>query len=221
VTSTLDIIHQLAGEDAPAGTVVLADQQMAGRGRLGREWYSPSKAGIWMGYLMRPAGGLESGVLALRVGIAIARALDDMGVTVQLKWPNDILLDGCKLGGVLCEARWLGARLRWIAVGIGLNVVGQLPRDIAPMAISLSAALPNVTRVNVLEMLLPKIRSMSDWPVLTEDERRAYAERDWLKGRHVRQPAVGEARGIDQDGALLVRANGRLLRVVGGSVVTP
>jgi BirA family biotin operon repressor/biotin-[acetyl-CoA-carboxylase] ligase len=220
VTSALDIIHELAGEDAPAGTVVVADEQVAGRGRFGRHWYSPAKSGIWMGYLMRPTGNLESGVLALRVGIAIASSLEQIGVDVQLKWPNDIMLRGRKLGGVLCEARWMNETLRWIAVGVGLNVAGTVPHGIAPHAVSLSEVLPHIRRVEVLVELVPRLNAMTDAPVLGDEEREMYSSRDWLRDKKLREPVIGRATGIDPDGALLVRVNGRVRRVVGGSVVT-
>lgn len=219
-TSTLDILHQLAEEGALAGTVVLADEQTAGRGRLGRTWYSPAGKGIWMGYLVRPASGIPAGVLALRVGLAVADTLADMGVAVALKWPNDIVLEERKLGGVLCEAKWAGSRVRWIAVGIGLNVTGGVTRELEDEAVALSEVCPGATRLGVLERLVPELNALRDSPVLTQEELRSYSRRDWLRGRRIVEPVRGEVAGIDEGGALLVGEAGRTRRVMGGSVVT-
>src|SRR5712692_9312198 len=78
VTCTMDILHELAAEGAPAGTVVLADEQISGRGRQGRRWHSPAGNGVWLSYLSRPSHATESGVLALRVGLAVADALAEV-----------------------------------------------------------------------------------------------------------------------------------------------
>ncbi|MEE9534805.1 MAG: bifunctional biotin--[acetyl-CoA-carboxylase] synthetase/biotin operon repressor, partial [Acidimicrobiia bacterium] len=88
VTSTLDIIHQLAEEGAPRGTLVLADEQVKGRGRQSRHWHSPRGAGVWLGSLQRPVAPVEGGVLAIRAGICLVRALADLDVVAKLKWPN-------------------------------------------------------------------------------------------------------------------------------------
>ena len=219
VTSTLDVIHQLAAEGAPAGTLVVAEEQVVGRGRFGRRWWSPAGAGIWLGYLVRPTRPLEGGVLSIRVGLALARTLSEMGVEVHLKWPNDLILRGRKLGGVLCEARRLGDSVDWIALGIGVNVFGRPPAEVADRAASLEEALPGVSRLAVLERLMPKLHRMSDAPFLDTSERALYEERHWLAGRGLREPASGVARGIDRDGALLVETEDGIERIVGGTVV--
>ncbi|MBI4501339.1 MAG: biotin--[acetyl-CoA-carboxylase] ligase [Gemmatimonadetes bacterium] len=218
VTSTMDIIHELAAEGAPAGTVVLADEQVAGRGRQGRRWHSPRGRGIWLGYLVRPERVTETGVLSLRVGLAIADALEDIGVPVQLKWPNDVLLEDRKLAGVLCEARWIADRLAWISVGVGINVQGPLPGAIASEAIALAEVAPAATRVEVLEALVPRLHLLSDEATMTDAEREAFQQVDWLAGRRVKRPVNGLARGIDAQGALLVDTGRGVQRVVGGGV---
>ncbi len=219
VTSTLDVVHELAREGAPAHTVVLADEQVAGRGRHGREWQSPPGMGIWLGYLFQPSGSIDGGVVALRVGMAIVDALGELGATPRLKWPNDVLVNGRKVAGVLCEARWQGPRLRWIAIGVGINVHGPLPADLAARAIVLDEVVPHVNRVSVLEHLVPKLHRLDDAPRLTKAEREMFDRLDSLAGRAVRSPVVGTVEGVAADGALLVGTANGTKRVLGGSVV--
>jgi BirA family biotin operon repressor/biotin-[acetyl-CoA-carboxylase] ligase len=219
VTSTLDLIHQLAEEGAPAGTLVLADEQKSGRGRQGRRWHSPKGSGIWMGNLKRPPHPVDGGLLALRVGICVANALDSLGIPSKIKWPNDVMIHDRKVAGILCEAR-SGSQGAWIAVGIGINVYGPVPSDIADVAISLDDVHSTVTRLAVLDALVPHLRVLGDAPTLTRQERIEFRERDWLNGRSIIAPVEGKAQGIDQDGALLIqRADGVVERVVGGRVV--
>jgi len=219
VASVLDVVHGLAEEGAPDGTAVLADEQTAGRGRQGRRWYSPAGAGIWLGYLKRPGPGAENGIMALRVGLALRDVLAELGVTVWLKWPNDLLICDRKLGGILCEARWSGAKAAWVAVGIGLNVRSPVPRELAERAIALDQV-REVRRIEVLERLLPILGGLPASSELTEVEMLAYAAGDWLRGRALAQPLAGTVRGIATDGALLVETGARIRRVIGGSVVT-
>lgn len=213
VTSTMDIVHSLAAEGAPAGTVVLAEEQVAGRGRQGRHWHSPAGKGIWLGYLLRPRAQAAGGVLALRVGLAVASALRDLGAAPSLKWPNDILLGSRKAAGILCEARG------WVAVGVGMNVHGPLPPEVREHAVALDQVVPRASRVAVLERLVPRLHQVGEAPVLSADERAAYQAQDWLAGRQLLEPVRGRAVGVDLDGALLVETPLGRERVVAGSVV--
>lgn len=219
VSSTLDVIHELAADGAPAGTLVIADEQVRGRGRQGRTWVSPPGAGIWMSWLVRPAEPLQDGMLALRVGLAVAETLEHLGVATSLKWPNDILVEGRKLAGILCEGRWQGPGPGWVGVGIGMNVCGPLPAVLAGDAVTVQDVAPGVGRVAILETLVPALQRLSTEPVLTDGERDAYARRDWLRGRRIVKPRAGLARGIDADGALLVETPDGLTRIAGGHVV--
>ena len=220
VTSTLDIIHELAAEGAPAGTVVLADEQVAGRGRLGRKWSSPPNSGIWLSYLVRPSQPLEGGVLAIRVGLAVLSTLEEIGVAAYLKWPNDVVVSDRKLAGVLCEGRWLGTATQWVAVGVGINVRAPADRAIDREAATLDEFVPEITRVSVLERLVPKLHAMPHQPRVMEEERERFDAHDWLAGKNVQAPLRGSACGIDGDGALLVRTANGVERILGGSVVT-
>ncbi|HEX9582525.1 MAG TPA: biotin--[acetyl-CoA-carboxylase] ligase [Gemmatimonadales bacterium] len=220
VTSTLDLVHALAAEGAPAGTVVLADEQVAGRGQRGRVWLSPAGVGVWLGYLVRPDTCAAGGVLSVRVGLAVVAALGDLSASAQLKWPNDILLDGKKLAGVLCEARAVAGEPGWVAVGIGLNVRGPLPGEVAERAVALADVVAGVTRARVLERLVPRLHRLAHDAKLTSEERAVFERHDWLAGRLIREPVQGWASGIDADGALLVAGAAGRHRVMSGSIVT-
>ncbi|HEX9729470.1 MAG TPA: biotin--[acetyl-CoA-carboxylase] ligase [Gemmatimonadales bacterium] len=218
VTSTLDVLHDLAADGAPAGTLVLADRQTRGRGRQGRPWHSPPGTGIWLGYLVRAASPVETAVLSLRVGLAVARTIGEVGLSVGLKWPNDLVMADRKLAGILCEARWSNGA-GWVAVGIGMNVHGPLPEELRPVAVALDEFQAGVTRVAVLEALAPRLRLLSVTPTLEEGELAEYAGRDWLHGRQLAAPVPGTAAGIDATGALVVETDRGHRAVTGGSVI--
>ncbi len=158
--------------------------------------------------------------MALRVGLALGAMVERLGARVSLKWPNDVVADERKLAGVLCEARWEGPRARWIAIGIGMNVYGPLPEALRQRAVALDELVPGITRVAVLEQLIPRLHQLRDAPRLSHAERTAYARRDCLSGKRLLEPVSGEVCGVGPDGALLVEGGGTLQRVLGGSVVT-
>lgn len=203
--STLDAVHTLAAEDAPSGTVVLADEQTAGRGRDGRVWQSP-RGGVWMGMLVRPPFP-AAGVLSIRGGLVLADVIDEIAgePRAQLKWPNDVLIDGRKVAGILCEARWQGGTPQWLALGIGVNVENAVPAELEGQAVALRAIAPAVRVVDVLDRLVPALLPLTAHRTpLTDAECAAFDRRDWLRGRVLRAPLMGRAAGIRSDGALFV-----------------
>ena len=206
LTSALDAVHELGQRGAPHGTTVIAEEQTAGRGRDGRTWRSPA-GGVWLGMLLRP-GHVALGALSVRAGLIVADAVDEVlqRPAARLKWPNDVLLDDRKLAGVLCEARWQGeSPPDWLALGVGVNVCNEIPGELAGRAVALREFVPELRRVDVLDRLVPALAAVATGrPTLTEAECRAFAERDWLRGRDLRAPAAGRARGLTPDGALLV-----------------
>jgi len=218
-TSTLDVVHQLAAQGAPANTLVLADEQTQGRGRRRDAWVSAKGQGVLSSFLFRPPIATPVGVLSLRVGLAVVGALDELGIDAKLKWPNDILMHDRKVCGILCEARWNGNEVAWIAVGIGINVHGPLPVTIRDRAAALSESRPGTTRLAVLDALAPRIRSLGRDGSLSPAERLEFTQYDWLMDRRITQPVVGTARGVDSDGALLVMVGSHMQRVIGGHVV--
>ncbi len=203
VGSALDVAHERAEAGAPSGLLVLSDRQTAGRGRQGRVWHSPGGAGVYLAALLRPTVRPFSGAIAVRVGLALVGAVEEVapGASPWLKWPNDLMVANRKAGGVLCEARWSGASQGWIAVGVGVNVRGPVPAEVKASAIALAEVAPGVTRVALLESLLPRIWPLAERPsALADDEREAFRRRQWLQPGAEEEPV-----GVDGDGALLVR----------------
>ena len=228
--STNDEARRLARAGAPQGTLVLADYQTAGRGRLGRRWEAPAGSSLLLSLLFRPdLAPHQAGRLTMLCGLAVADAIEEQtGLAVGLKWPNDILLGGAKAGGILTEIEVSGSWLEYGVVGIGLNVnldPRQLPDGLLMPATSLSHALGRpVDRLALL------------WALLKAVERRYLAlqsghspHAEWAQRLvTLHQPVIvsaaglsleGIATGVDADGALLVRLDdGHLERVVAGDV---
>jgi BirA family transcriptional regulator, biotin operon repressor / biotin---[acetyl-CoA-carboxylase] ligase len=201
--STLDVAHVLAERGAPAGTVVLADSQRAGRGRHGRAWSSKPGQGVWSTIIERPTDAAALDVLSIRVGLGCAEALDPLaGARVDVKWPNDLLVGGAKLGGILVEARWTGGAPAWVAIGIGVNV--QTPMDVGG-----ATGLPEgVARADVLRAIVQATRVAAGAKGhLAPAEMERYRRRDALIDRTIEWPAAGTVTGIAASGALVVRAS--------------
>ena len=214
VASTMDVASQLADEGSPSGTLVLADAQLAGRGRAGRRWESPGGEGIWL-TLVERLNDLEAlDVLSLRIGLRVARALDRFATgRVGLKWPNDIFLETGKVGGMLVETRWRGQRPEWTAIGVGINVTAVRH----PAGAALGAG---VSRLEVLGELVPAVRAAaSARGRLTSRELSEFAQRDVAVGRECREPWLGRVAGIASDGALLIETRHGVKRIVEGSLV--
>jgi BirA family transcriptional regulator, biotin operon repressor / biotin---[acetyl-CoA-carboxylase] ligase len=216
----MDVIHQLADEGAEAGTAVLAGEQLEGRGSRGRPWHS-SVGGLWLSVLFRPTAAEGTEVMSLRVGLAVAEAIQlRIPKPLHLKWPNDLMLEDRKLGGVLCEARWQGEALGWVAVGIGVNVRNRIPDELGAVAMSLSASTPGITVEEIADPVLAALRGLDlGTGRLSPAELKRFARRDWLRGRTIREPVVGKVTGVGEDGALLVRtASGSDVSLRSGTV---
>lgn len=188
VGSALDVAHELAAAGAPHGLLVLADEQTAGRGRAGRNWHSPAGGGLWAVALLRPEVAPSAGALAIRVGLMTVRAVEEVAprAAPRLKWPNDLMVRGRKAGGVLCEARWQGGRLGWVAVGVGVNVKGPVAPSLKQTAIALKDAEAQLTRVRLLEALAPRLWGAAVLPSSRTGSARRFS------GTSGRRPAVGK-----------------------------
>ncbi len=133
ITSTNDFLKRLARRGAAAGTTILADEQTSGRGRLGRKWHSPPGQGLWFSFLMRPRLPLDKvGVISLALAALIAETLtQSCGIECRVKWPNDVLVGGKKVCGILCETQMSPTQVEAVIAGIGLNVL-QDKEDFVP-----------------------------------------------------------------------------------------
>jgi BirA family biotin operon repressor/biotin-[acetyl-CoA-carboxylase] ligase len=221
VASTQDLAHALAQGGAPAGTAVVAREQTLGRGSRGRSWAAPA-GGLWISILCRPRAAPAAEVLSLRAALVVAAAIEAAcpGLRLLLKWPNDLLLGGRKLGGILSEARWQGSALGWIVVGVGINVANPIPPELAASAIALASAVPGATPAALEEPVARAVLAAAERAGgLTADELAAYRQRDWLLGRRLAAPVPGIADGIDADGALrVIQGDGTVAPVRSGTV---
>jgi len=215
--STNDFAAALAREGAPDGTVVLAASQTQGRGSRGRGWFSPV-GGLYLSVVLRPRLDPTAALgLTLAAGAAAAEAImASEPVQVGLKWPNDLLLAGRKVGGVLVETAAVPGRVRHAVVGIGINanIAPEIfPPDLQPLATSLQGCLgrpvdPKPLVREVLERLDAAARALERGEIAQVVER--WRALDQLAGSRVTVTTVqgrleGDCLGIDDDGALLLR----------------
>ncbi len=223
--STNDRLCVLAEAGAAHFTVVTADSQTAGRGRSGKRWESPAGMGLWISFLVRSDSEVPSTLVPILVGLAATRALERLCPSLKpgIKWPNDIEVEGRKLGGILCEGAGPGA----IVVGVGLNLwqgIADFDPALKERAASMEmAGCTGVSRSRVASELLSAARSLVDSPPTFLDERlrKEVRDRDILIGRTVRTEVgvAGRAIGIAADGALLVEVEGRVQEIRAGGVV--
>ena len=230
--STNTLLLDQAEAGAPSGKVVVTDRQTAGRGSRGRQWQASPEASLTFSVLWRFGDDLEKLTgLSLVVGLALVRALESIGANdVGLKWPNDILHGGRKLGGILVELH-TEARSAGAVIGIGLNLAMPPAFDttsaiaLAPTALTeILAQCPERTVVlaavlRELALLLPGFAGDGLAPFLVDWQRRN-VWRDQLVSlvRDQQVLAQGICRGIDQDGALLVETDGRVERFLSGDL---
>lgn len=228
LSSTNDLAMDLAEIQVPEGTVIIAEAQTAGRGRMGRPWVSP-RGGVWLSVILRP--GLPPARIPLvgfAASVAAARAIRvTTRLLARVKWPNDILVGGRKVAGILTEA---GAGGEWVVVGIGINAnisLHDLPDSAPHPAASLEGLLGSPvdrgvltkTLLRELERSYEELQATGSMGIL-----RRWREMADTLGRIVRVEAPGTtlegvACDIDDSGALMVRLrNGTLERVVAGEI---
>ena len=220
--STNTRARELAAAGAPDGTLVTAAEQSAGRGRQGRTWSAPANTALLCSLVVREPPPL----LSLLAGVAVAEAVDQAagpsGPGVQaaprgalLKWPNDVLVGGRKVAGILVEGR---PQEHWAVVGIGLNVaisVSQLPPELRDSAGSLGLAPAAIEPV--LSELLARLERWRAAPA--EEVLEALRARDALRGREVRwNGGSGVGAGIDDEGRLLIDTEGGHVALDAGEV---
>jgi BirA family transcriptional regulator, biotin operon repressor / biotin---[acetyl-CoA-carboxylase] ligase len=230
LNSTNDLAKALAAQGAPEGTVVVAEAQTGGRGRLGREWDSPPVAGLYVSLVLRPMlPPMELPQITLTTAVAVVRAVRRVtGLVPGIKWPNDLLVNGKKLGGILTEMETESDRIRHVVVGLGLNVNNPgFPFDLAATATSLAlSAGRTFSRVNLLQAWLEEFEALygrflhqefaeilEEWKGLTVTLGKMVTVRQGPR------EISGQALDVAPDGALLLRtANGEMVRVTSGEI---
>jgi BirA family biotin operon repressor/biotin-[acetyl-CoA-carboxylase] ligase len=226
--STNDEARRLAEGGAPEGALVAAETQTAGRGRAGRRWLTPPGAGLAFSLVLRPdLPPIQAGTLTMLAGLAVCEAIEDaLKLGARLKWPNDVLLNGKKAGGILVESRLAGERLAYAIVGIGLNVTWAPPADevmypATALAIEAGRA---VDRLKLLRACLERLEARYAQAAELGALRDAWASRlVWMGEAVVASTAGGEvagqAEGVAPDGALILRLpSGETLRLLAGDV---
>jgi BirA family biotin operon repressor/biotin-[acetyl-CoA-carboxylase] ligase len=231
-TSTNDVVEKLARDGVKEGVVVFAESQTRGRGRLGRKWISPAHKGLWFSILLRPdLRPQETTQLTVASATALRRAIQsETGLKPEIKWPNDILIGGKKVAGILTELSAELDKVRYVILGIGIDVnldAGEFPADLKKTATSLKIETgETVSRAELAVAILRELdkdysRICGHFFVDVADE--------WEKscmtiGKNVsvqigERKIRGRAESLDDDGALLLRTeHGHLERITGGDV---
>jgi len=229
ITSTMDAALQLGIKGCPEGALVLAESQTRGRGRLGRNWFSPKYKGIYLSLVLRPKIlPSQASILTLLSAVSICEAVKEItGLDTQIKWPNDILLFSKKLGGILTELNAEMDGVNFVIIGVGLNVNNDKKTLVSGATSLKEQTKENINRISLLQEILRKIEK--NYLVFQKTGARAVVER-WRElsitlGKRVKVHAKkehieGEAVDIDIDGGLLIRKDsGVITKVMTGDVV--
>jgi BirA family biotin operon repressor/biotin-[acetyl-CoA-carboxylase] ligase len=229
--STNRVALELGHAGEPEGTVVLAEEQTAGRGRAGRSWVSERAAGIYVTLLLRPRlAPVQAPLLTMMAGLSVHAAVEAItGLSVDLKWPNDLLIGGKKAGGILTEMHAEPSQVRFLIVGLGLNVNQEkFPGELASIATSLR--IETGKQQSRMELLVRLLRGFeSDYNRFLREGVSGVVERfetvsSYARGKRVRvsngaESYVGTTAGLGPEGLLQVeREDGRLMTVIAGDV---
>ncbi len=221
----------LAEADAPEGTLVIAEQQTAGRGRLGRSWVSEPGVGLYFSIVLRPSmPAAQSAILTLAIGLGVGRGVGEAcGRQCDIRWPNDVLLNGKKCSGILVEMAADDERVRYAVAGVGINVnQNEMPADLTDTATSLKI---ETGCEYVREVVLDKVLRNSERyyemflergskPIVSAFSRAS----SYARGKRVvietgKEVIVGTTAGLDGAGVLqLEREDGSLEPILAGSV---
>ncbi len=232
VESTQSIAHNLIAAGAKEGTVVIAERQTAGRGRMGRSWFSPAGKGIWLSLILTPRIPLQlCPQLTLLVSVALCRTISSLlHVDIGIKWPNDLLIHGRKVSGILLESSAEDERLRYVIAGIGISVnlsKQDFPEELQDIATSLM--IESGLEVNREELIAAFLKEFEDlyaivheqgfapirslWEALSVSLNcpiRVYTSKGWV---------TGTAQSIDDLGALVIQQdNGEEVKIYSGDV---
>lgn len=231
-TSTNDVIEKLARDGVKEGVVVFAESQTKGRGRLGRKWSSPTRKGLWFSILLRPdLRPQETTQLTVVAAVALWRAIHEQtGISAEIKWPNDILIRGRKVVGILTELSAEVDRVKHVTLGVGVDVnltASEFPSELRKQATSLriesGKPVPRaelaVAILRELDLAYARVAA-GEFPALADEWEQHCTTLGQDIVIHIGERRIhGRAESLDDDGALLVRTqHGRLERIIGGDV---
>jgi len=217
VDSTQKIALQLSLDGVPEGTVVIAEEQTSGRGRMARTWFSPKYTGVWMSVVLRPnLLPQKAPQLTLVTAVAVVQAIEEIAsLKPQIKWPNDILINGKKITGILTELQAESDRINSVIIGIGMNVNQELegyPEELRTIATSLRIETGKViNRAELIKLVLAKLEYLYDlyltegfYPIKQLWESYAVSIGKMITARMLQGDLYGKALGITDDGALMM-----------------
>lgn len=229
--STQKTAHELANDGAPEGTLVVADKQTAGRGRMARVWHSQEGNGIWMSLILRPDVPLQkTPQLTLLSAVAVVQAIEAFtGIQPAIKWPNDLMIHGKKAVGILTELQAEEDRVRSVILGIGINVNQQeadFPGELQDIATSLSMeAGEKIDRAGLIqEILLTFEKRYQDYlnhgftPIKLLWESYAVGLGNELRARTLQGTFYGKSLGIDDDGVLLLETRDGIKKIYSADI---
>jgi len=229
VSSTMDIATGLGMKGSPEGTIVVAETQTKGRGRIGRHWFSPKYKGIYLSLILRPDILPNSTpLLTLLCAVSICEAIkNETGLDTQIKWPNDLLMHNKKIGGILTELNAEMDTTHFVVVGIGINVNNDKKALIEGATSLKEQTKEEINRINLIQEILRRIEANY---LYFQQKGSAQIIEKWrlnsaTLGRRVKvvcQKAhlEGEAQDIDTDGGLLIRQDSGLMeKVMAGDII--
>lgn len=227
VESTMDEITRLASEGAPEGMAVIADVQRSGRGRAGRRWETPPGSAFLCSILLRPSLAVHLlSLLPIAAGLAIAEAIESIApVRCQLKWPNDVLISGRKVAGILAQTRAIGERVDHVNLGFGVNLttdITQLPGGATSI---LRETGMRIDAADFEHAVFDRLSQRYDAFCAADGELDlgSWLDRSYLLGDMVKvvdgdRELIGIHRGIDANGALLLETEAGMRAVVSGDL---
>lgn len=230
VFSTNNIAKFLANHGSPEGTIVISEIQTNARGRSGTKWESP-EGGIWMSLILRPnLEPAKASLITLATGVAIAKTLINRGINAKIKWPNDILIGGKKVSGVLTEANITVNKLDYVIVGVGIDTnlnIGDLSEDLKAGATTLHDEM-KIEKVDENVVIAAFLKEFEEIYKLYTEQQIETILKDWRDlsdtiGKYVEitqalgQRSVGYAVGINKEGSLIIeKTDGSLEKIISG-----
>ncbi|GAV26053.1 bifunctional biotin--[acetyl-CoA-carboxylase] synthetase/biotin operon repressor [Carboxydothermus islandicus] len=229
IGSTNDRAKELAASKVPEGFLVSANGQTAGRGRLGRSWNSPSGQGLYFSLVLYPnLPPVELPGLTLLAGLALAQTLEVLGVNVQIKWPNDLLINGRKVAGILTEIAAEAERTIYAVVGIGINIeplAEEVKSSFAYPATALKEHLPEVSRQSLLALFLERFEKLYEefkkgefsWSLTEYKRRMAFLGEEVMIITGDREYR-GVLHDLGEDGSLIINDGKTIKRFAAGEI---